>query len=111
MTANLQIVTDEREDVLRIPNAALRFRPAVTSTAEARRRHAGWQTPDGGRARRMSRQATATEEASPQTARGRGGGHASEQAQPSAGRGHSSDASTVSDRTAIRSADRPCGLA
>jgi HlyD family secretion protein len=28
MTANLQIVTDEREDALRIPNAALRFRPA-----------------------------------------------------------------------------------
>jgi HlyD family secretion protein len=36
MTANLQIVTDEREDVLRIPNAALRFRPAGTmATAEA----------------------------------------------------------------------------
>jgi HlyD family secretion protein len=31
MTANLQIITDEREDVLRIPNAALRFRPAGTS--------------------------------------------------------------------------------
>ncbi len=30
MTANLQIVTDEREDVLRIPNAALRFRPVIT---------------------------------------------------------------------------------
>jgi HlyD family secretion protein len=28
MTANLQIVTDERYDVLRVPNAALRFRPA-----------------------------------------------------------------------------------
>ena len=28
MTANLQIVTDERRDVLRLPNAALRFRPA-----------------------------------------------------------------------------------
>jgi HlyD family secretion protein len=27
MTANLQILTDERADVLRIPNAALRFRP------------------------------------------------------------------------------------
>lgn len=37
MTANLQIITDEREDVLRIPNAALRFRPAVTMAAtEAR---------------------------------------------------------------------------
>jgi len=30
MTANLQIVTDEREDVLRIPNAALRFRPTMS---------------------------------------------------------------------------------
>jgi HlyD family secretion protein len=28
MTANLQILTDERPDVLRAPNAALRFRPA-----------------------------------------------------------------------------------
>ncbi|MBZ6075210.1 efflux RND transporter periplasmic adaptor subunit [Microvirga puerhi] len=27
MTANLQIVTDERDNVLRVPNAALRFRP------------------------------------------------------------------------------------
>lgn len=32
MTANLQIVTDEREDVLRISNAALRFRPTVASS-------------------------------------------------------------------------------
>ncbi|MFD2226795.1 hypothetical protein ACFSM9_24050, partial [Microvirga arabica] len=37
MTANLQIVTDEREDVLRIPNAALRFRPpAALMASEAR---------------------------------------------------------------------------
>jgi HlyD family secretion protein len=28
MTANLQVVTDERTGVLRVPNAALRFRPA-----------------------------------------------------------------------------------
>lgn len=33
MTANLQIITDEKEDVLRIPNAALRFRPTVTAAA------------------------------------------------------------------------------
>jgi HlyD family secretion protein len=32
MTANLQIVTDEREDVLRVPNAALRFRPTGNMT-------------------------------------------------------------------------------
>jgi len=35
MTANLQIVTDEREDVLRIPNASLRFRPAGPVAAVA----------------------------------------------------------------------------
>jgi HlyD family secretion protein len=29
MTANLQIVTDERRDALRVPNAALRFRPVA----------------------------------------------------------------------------------
>jgi HlyD family secretion protein len=29
MTANLQIVTDERENALRVPNAALRFKPAA----------------------------------------------------------------------------------
>jgi HlyD family secretion protein len=33
MTANLQIITEEREDVLRIPNAALRYRPPVTAAA------------------------------------------------------------------------------
>ncbi|MFM9616181.1 hypothetical protein ACKI18_47005, partial [Streptomyces niveiscabiei] len=27
MTANVQIITDDRQDVLRVPNAALRFRP------------------------------------------------------------------------------------
>jgi HlyD family secretion protein len=33
MTANLQIITDERDDVLRLPNAALRFRPTVAVAA------------------------------------------------------------------------------
>ena len=33
MTANLQIVTDERRDVLRVPNAALRFRPVGGAAA------------------------------------------------------------------------------
>jgi HlyD family secretion protein len=35
MTANLQIVTDERRDVLRVPNAALRFRPPAQATGGA----------------------------------------------------------------------------
>lgn len=33
MTANLQVVTDDRPDVLRVPNAALRFRPLGGPTA------------------------------------------------------------------------------
>lgn len=33
MTANLQVVTEDRRDVLRVPNAALRFRPAGAATA------------------------------------------------------------------------------
>jgi HlyD family secretion protein len=33
MTANLQILTDERANVLRIPNAALRFRPVAVRSA------------------------------------------------------------------------------
>ena len=33
MTANLQVVTEDRSDVLRIANAALRFRPAGTATS------------------------------------------------------------------------------
>jgi HlyD family secretion protein len=34
MTANLQIVTDERRNAVRVPNAALRFRPAGASPAQ-----------------------------------------------------------------------------
>lgn len=33
MTANLAIMTSERQDVVRVPNAALRFRPPVPGTA------------------------------------------------------------------------------
>ncbi len=33
MTANVRIVTDTRDSVLKVPNAALRFRPAAESTA------------------------------------------------------------------------------
>lgn len=33
MTANLQVVTEDRPDVLRLPNAALRFRPAGAAAA------------------------------------------------------------------------------
>ena len=54
MTANLQIVTDDRQDVLRVPNAALRFRPlggptALPSAAPAETAQAG-RGGGGGRA-------------------------------------------------------------
>jgi HlyD family secretion protein len=51
MTANLQIVTDEREDVLRIPNAALRFRPAVAAVSPEPRSVAQNDQPPRRRAR------------------------------------------------------------
>jgi len=35
MTANLQVVTEDRRDVLRVPNAALRFRPAGVAVGSA----------------------------------------------------------------------------
>jgi HlyD family secretion protein len=52
MTANLQIITDEREGVLRIPNAALRFRPATTPASVETRAN---NTPDGQGPRRQRR--------------------------------------------------------
>lgn len=36
MTATLRVITDRREGVLRVPNAALRWRPAGTAPAEPR---------------------------------------------------------------------------
>jgi HlyD family secretion protein len=41
MTANLQIVTDERSDALSVQNAALRFRPLVGAITSANRSEAG----------------------------------------------------------------------
>ena len=51
MTANLQIIIDEREDVLRIPNAALRFRPPVAVMASEAR----GTPPEGQNPRRRAR--------------------------------------------------------
>jgi HlyD family secretion protein len=53
MTANLQIVTDERRDVLRVPNAALRFRPPAQPTSGA---NAASAVPEPLRARRNLRE-------------------------------------------------------
>jgi HlyD family secretion protein len=58
MTANLQIVTDERRDVLRVPNAALRFRapgaaaPRPLGPAPAQAQGSG-RGPEGGRGGRF----------------------------------------------------------
>jgi HlyD family secretion protein len=42
MTANVKILVDERKNVLKIPNAALRFRPPENSTVHASS-HGGWR--------------------------------------------------------------------
>jgi len=47
MTANVKILVDEVNDVLRIPNSALRFKPAVAEK-ERRDSQAGVKTPSGG---------------------------------------------------------------
>ena len=51
MTANLQVTTDERPDVLRVPNAALRFRPPGAGAMTAARAPAqgASDTPSAGR--------------------------------------------------------------
>ena len=41
MTANVRIVTDTRDSVLKVPNGALRFRPPAGAAADAPRRSAG----------------------------------------------------------------------
>ena len=47
MTANVRIVTERKEDVLRVPNAALRFRPPGVE-AEQRTQRPGPGAPGGG---------------------------------------------------------------
>jgi len=50
MTANVRIVVDTRENVLKVPNAALRFRPAgVSDTREAGGESAGAPSPAEGK--------------------------------------------------------------
>jgi HlyD family secretion protein len=52
MTANLQVTTDERRDALRVPNAALRFRPPGAGAIAVTRQAAGptaENTPSAGR--------------------------------------------------------------
>src|SRR5262249_47994671 len=47
MTANVRIVTDTKEDVLRVPNAALRFRPPGVEAEPGERPPGGGQRPGG----------------------------------------------------------------
>ncbi len=47
MTANVRIVTDQKESVLKVPNAALRFRPPGVD-AETQRPGAAGSRPGGG---------------------------------------------------------------
>jgi HlyD family secretion protein len=48
MTANVSIIIAERSDVLKVPNAALRFRPPETTTNAAPRAAGGGAGPGGG---------------------------------------------------------------
>ena len=48
MTANVRIVTDTKEDVIRVPNAALRFRPPGVEAEQRERPAGGGQRPGGG---------------------------------------------------------------
>lgn len=41
MTANVQIITDQKDNVLKVPNAALRFRPPGVETGQVQSRAAG----------------------------------------------------------------------
>jgi len=43
MTANVKVLVDQRSNVLRVPNAALRFRPASASTASEQRSGGGFR--------------------------------------------------------------------
>lgn len=48
MTANVSIITEEKKDVLKIPNAALRFRPSDTNKTAAQQKGPGvWVTEKG----------------------------------------------------------------
>jgi HlyD family secretion protein len=47
MTANVRIVTDTKDDVLRVPNAALRFRPPGAEAEQRERTAGGGQRPGG----------------------------------------------------------------
>ena len=51
MTANVRIVTDRKENVLKVPNAALRFRPSgVANEGPSQNRPTGQKIPQGARA-------------------------------------------------------------
>jgi HlyD family secretion protein len=67
MTANLQIVTEERRDVLRVPNAALRFRPAAG---------VGVQSPETRRPPGLAGADDGAGPAAPGQGQGQGGGQA-----------------------------------
>jgi HlyD family secretion protein len=51
MTANVRIITDQKDNVLKVPNAALRFRPPGAETGPAQGKAAGPATGQGSGAR------------------------------------------------------------
>jgi HlyD family secretion protein len=48
MTVNVQIITDQRDNALKVPNAALRFRPPGAEAGQAQSRTAGPAAAQGG---------------------------------------------------------------
>ena len=61
MTANVQVVVGERADVVKIPNAALRFQPADAPTPQTENAVPAARTRGGGKARAAERLARLTE--------------------------------------------------
>jgi HlyD family secretion protein len=73
MTANAEIVLEQREDVLRLPNTALRFRPADPELVVQGQELMGGERARGGRRARDGEAQAQTREGRGQRGEGRGG--------------------------------------
>jgi HlyD family secretion protein len=74
MTANLTVTIDERKDVLKVPNAALRFTPQLTSEERAAMAERRQQQGGGRRAQQRGEGATGAREGGEQQAEAQRGG-------------------------------------
>ncbi len=110
MTANLTMTIAERQDVMKIPNAALRFRPQGVTPEKLRELLRGGDTQAGGGAGRDAAKDTVAKDANQNTGR-RGDRAAAGEAGRSGDRMAARDAGRGGDRAAWRNAggggDRP----